>query len=159
MYHEHFDHCDSVPKTGGFLRRSSFASKVFMLDSYLKADLETSKGIGYIQMLSRPHARRYLSILSVASATLLTIAIEPLFAARRATLPCLAGAVSSKEKKHPFWKKKSDKNLSLNDTLLRAPFSGWITARNVDRGSIVGNTVVGFSMIDTQMVKAAFAKI
>jgi len=51
----------------------------------------------------------------------------------------------------------TDANLSLRDTSLRAPFTGWITARNVDRGSIVGGSVVGFSMIDTHAVKAVFA--
>lgn len=47
--------------------------------------------------------------------------------------------------------------LSLSDTTLRAPFSGWITARNVQTGSLVGNTTVGFSMMDTHLVKAVFA--
>jgi RND family efflux transporter MFP subunit len=47
--------------------------------------------------------------------------------------------------------------LSLGDTSLRAPFDGWISARNVDRGTLVGNTTVGFSMIDTHLVKAEFA--
>src|SRR5215813_814936 len=51
----------------------------------------------------------------------------------------------------------TDANLSLSDTSLRAPFTGWITARNVDRASIVGGAVVGFSMIDTHAVKAVFA--
>jgi RND family efflux transporter MFP subunit len=47
--------------------------------------------------------------------------------------------------------------LSLSDTALRAPFSGWITARNVQAGSLVGNTTVGFSMMDSHLVKAVFA--
>jgi RND family efflux transporter MFP subunit len=47
--------------------------------------------------------------------------------------------------------------LSLSDTALHAPFSGWITARNVQTGSLVGNTTVGFSMMDTHLVKAVFA--
>jgi RND family efflux transporter MFP subunit len=51
----------------------------------------------------------------------------------------------------------TDANLSLRDTSLRAPFTGWITARNVDRGSLVGGAAVGFSMIDTRAVKAVFA--
>src|SRR5215469_17748634 len=51
----------------------------------------------------------------------------------------------------------TDANLSLSDTSLRAPFTGWITARNVDRGSIAGGAVIGFSMIDTHAVKAVFA--
>jgi RND family efflux transporter MFP subunit len=47
--------------------------------------------------------------------------------------------------------------LSLSDTAVRAPFTGWITARNVEAGSMVGNSTVGFSMMDTHLVKAAFA--
>lgn len=47
--------------------------------------------------------------------------------------------------------------LTLSDTTVRAPFSGWITARNVDRGSIVNAATTGFSMIDTHLVKAVFA--
>jgi multidrug efflux system membrane fusion protein len=47
--------------------------------------------------------------------------------------------------------------LTLSDTAVRAPFTGWITARNVEAGSLVGNSTVGFSMMDTHLVKAAFA--
>jgi RND family efflux transporter MFP subunit len=47
--------------------------------------------------------------------------------------------------------------LSLSDTALNAPFVGWITARNVDRGSLVDAKTVGFSIEDTHLVKAAFA--
>lgn len=47
--------------------------------------------------------------------------------------------------------------LSLGDTTLRCPFSGWISARNVDRGSLVGGATVGFSIVDTHLVKAVFA--
>jgi RND family efflux transporter MFP subunit len=47
--------------------------------------------------------------------------------------------------------------LSLSDTALHAPFSGWITARNVQAGSLVANSTVGFSMMDTHLVKAVFA--
>ena len=48
-------------------------------------------------------------------------------------------------------------HLSLSDTTLRAPFAGWITARNVDRGSLVGGAAIGFSIVDTHLVKAVFA--
>jgi multidrug efflux system membrane fusion protein len=51
----------------------------------------------------------------------------------------------------------SEARLSLSDTSLRAPFGGWISARNVDRGTLVGNATVGFSMLDTHLVKAQFA--
>jgi RND family efflux transporter MFP subunit len=46
--------------------------------------------------------------------------------------------------------------LSLRDTTLNAPFSGWITARNVDRGSVVNGSTIGFTIVDTHLVKAAF---
>lgn len=48
-------------------------------------------------------------------------------------------------------------SLTLADTTIRAPFSGWITARNVEKGSLVGNATPGFSMVDTHIVKAVFA--
>jgi RND family efflux transporter MFP subunit len=47
--------------------------------------------------------------------------------------------------------------LSLSDTIVRAPFTGWVTARNVEAGSLVGNTTPGFSLMDTHLVKAVFA--
>jgi multidrug efflux system membrane fusion protein len=47
--------------------------------------------------------------------------------------------------------------LSLRDTTLNAPFAGWITARNVDRGSLVNGSTIGFTIEDTHVVKAAFA--
>ena len=51
----------------------------------------------------------------------------------------------------------SEAKLSLNDTALRAPFTGFVTARNIVKGSLVGNSTAGFSMIDTHVVKAVFA--
>jgi RND family efflux transporter MFP subunit len=51
----------------------------------------------------------------------------------------------------------SQSTLTLNDTSVRAPFAGWITARNVERGSLVGNATPGFSLVDTRVVKAIFA--
>ena len=49
-----------------------------------------------------------------------------------------------------------ENKLSLSDTILVAPFSGWITARNVNRGSLVGSSTIGFSLEDTHLVKAVF---
>ena len=48
-------------------------------------------------------------------------------------------------------------NLALKDTVLRAPFAGFVIARNISRGSLVGNSTLGFSLIDTHVVKAEFA--
>ena len=51
----------------------------------------------------------------------------------------------------------SQAKLSLSDTALPAPFTGFVTARNIVKGSLVGNSTVGFSLIDTHVVKAEFA--
>ena len=51
----------------------------------------------------------------------------------------------------------NEAKLSLSDTSVRAPFGGWISARNIDRGTLVSNATVGFSMMDTHLVKAEFA--
>jgi len=51
----------------------------------------------------------------------------------------------------------SQAKLSLDDTVLRAPFTGFVLARNISKGSLVGNSTVGFSMLDTHVVKADFA--
>jgi len=47
--------------------------------------------------------------------------------------------------------------LSFADPSVRAPFDGWISARNVDRGALVGNATTAFSMVDIHLVKAVFA--
>lgn len=51
----------------------------------------------------------------------------------------------------------SEAQLSLSDTSVKAPFAGWISARRVDVGSLVGNATPGFSLMDTHLVKAVFA--
>ncbi len=47
--------------------------------------------------------------------------------------------------------------VALADTVLRTPFTGYVVACNVSKGSLVGNATVGFSLIDTHVVKADFA--
>jgi multidrug efflux system membrane fusion protein len=51
----------------------------------------------------------------------------------------------------------SQAETSLEDTVLRAPITGYIIARKVSKGSLVGNSTLGFSIIDTHVVKAEFA--
>jgi RND family efflux transporter MFP subunit len=47
--------------------------------------------------------------------------------------------------------------LALSDTTVRAPFTGWLTARNVSKGTLASGATVGFTMMDTSAVKAMFA--
>ena len=47
--------------------------------------------------------------------------------------------------------------LGLADTVVRAPFTGWVTARSVEIGSLASSGALAFSMVDSHLVKAAFA--
>jgi RND family efflux transporter MFP subunit len=47
-------------------------------------------------------------------------------------------------------------NVALAYCSLQAPFNGWIVSRNVDLGTLVGPTTNGFTLADTQSVKAVF---
>ena len=46
--------------------------------------------------------------------------------------------------------------LVLHDTAIYAPFTGWITSRDVEPGALVAGGSRGFGMVDTHLVKAAF---
>ncbi|MBX7187754.1 MAG: efflux RND transporter periplasmic adaptor subunit [Vicinamibacteria bacterium] len=48
-------------------------------------------------------------------------------------------------------------SLALRDATLRAPLSGWITARNIQRGGMTSGSSPAFSMMDSHLVKAVFA--
>jgi len=50
----------------------------------------------------------------------------------------------------------SESNVALAYCELRAPFSGWVLKRSVDLGSLVGPATNGFTLADTQSVKAVF---
>jgi multidrug efflux system membrane fusion protein len=50
----------------------------------------------------------------------------------------------------------SEANVALAYCELRAPFSGWVVKRSVDLGTLVGPATNGFTLADTQSVKAVF---
>jgi RND family efflux transporter MFP subunit len=50
----------------------------------------------------------------------------------------------------------SEANVALGYCSLQAPFSGWVVKRNIDLGSLVGPATNGFTLADTQTVKAVF---
>jgi RND family efflux transporter MFP subunit len=50
----------------------------------------------------------------------------------------------------------SEANVALSYCSLQAPFDGWIVSRNVDLGTLVGPATNGFTLADTQSVKAVF---
>jgi RND family efflux transporter MFP subunit len=50
----------------------------------------------------------------------------------------------------------SEANVALAYCQLRAPFSGWVVSRNIDLGTLVGPATNGFTLADTESVKAVF---
>ena len=50
----------------------------------------------------------------------------------------------------------SEANVALGYCELRAPFSGWVVKRNIELGTLVGPATNGFTLADTQSVKAVF---
>jgi multidrug efflux system membrane fusion protein len=50
----------------------------------------------------------------------------------------------------------SQAETALNDCSLRAPLDAWVIKRNVEVGSLVGQSALGFSLADTRLVKAVF---
>ena len=50
----------------------------------------------------------------------------------------------------------SETNVALAYCELRAPFSGWVVKRSIDVGSLVGPATNGFTLADTESVKAVF---
>jgi multidrug efflux system membrane fusion protein len=53
----------------------------------------------------------------------------------------------------------SEANVALGYCSLQAPFSGWVVKRNIDLGSLVGPATNGFTLADTQSVKAVFGRV
>lgn len=47
-------------------------------------------------------------------------------------------------------------DVALGDTEVKTPVSGWIQTQNVAVGNLVGASTVGFSIVDTHLVKAVF---
>ena len=77
-------------------------------------------------------------------------ATKPEYDSANAQLQSAAAATSSAKAQI------DDARIALGYCELRAPFDGWIVDRNVDVGSLVGPATKGFSIANTNSVKAVF---
>lgn len=77
-------------------------------------------------------------------------ATKPDYDSSNAQLQSAGAAVSSAKAQI------DDARIALGYCELRAPFDGWIVQRSVDVGSLVGPATKGFSIADTNSVKAVF---
>jgi RND family efflux transporter MFP subunit len=50
----------------------------------------------------------------------------------------------------------SQAETALNDCSIRAPLDAWVIKRNVEVGSLVGQSAAGFTLAETRLVKAVF---
>ncbi len=86
--------------------------------------------------------------------------VSALYAAQSATKPdydsAQAQLASTKASVSGAEAQVSEANVALGYTSLQAPFNGWIVSRNVDVGTLVGPATNGFTLADTQSVKAVF---
>jgi multidrug efflux system membrane fusion protein len=77
-------------------------------------------------------------------------ATKPDYDSARAQLASTTASVSGAQAE------LSQANVALAYCSLQAPFNGWIVSRNVDLGTLVGPATNGFTLADTQSVKAVF---
>src|SRR5271168_1332015 len=77
-------------------------------------------------------------------------ATKPDYDSAQAQLASTAASVSGAQAQ------VSEANVALAYCELRAPFSGWVVKRSVDLGALVGPATNGFTLADTQSVKAVF---
>lgn len=87
---------------------------------------------------------RISSLYSTQSAT------EPDFDSAQAQLDSTAASVSGAKAQI------NEAQVALDDCSLKAPFNGQVMKRTVDVGSFVGPATNGFTIADTQLVKAVF---
>jgi RND family efflux transporter MFP subunit len=77
-------------------------------------------------------------------------ATKPDYDAAQAQLASTAASVSGAQAQ------VSEANVALGYCGLQAPFDGWVVNRNVDVGTLVGPATNGFTLANTQSVKAVF---
>jgi RND family efflux transporter MFP subunit len=77
-------------------------------------------------------------------------ATKPDYDSAQAQLASTAASVSGAQAQ------VSEANVALAYCELRAPFSGWVVKRSIDLGTLVGPATNGFTLADTQSVKAVF---
>ena len=96
------------------------------------------------------HEKARLSWERVSALYATQSATAPDYDSAKAQLDSTAASVSAAEAQ------VSEANVALDNCSLKAPFSGWLVARNVDLGSLVGPATKGFTLADTSSVKAVF---
>lgn len=117
---------------------SQAQAQIAQLDAQLKqaqSDAERASRLFASQSITKPDYEQAQSRLDAATAQ------------AEAARAALANAKAAQD----------EAALALSDATIRAPFAGWVAARNVEPGGLVGNATLAFTLIDTHAVKAAFA--
>lgn len=96
------------------------------------------------------HEKARLSFERVSALYATQSATAPDYDSAKAQLDSTAASVSGGEAQ------VGEATVALDNCLLKAPFSGWLVARNVELGSLVGPATKGFTLADSSSVKAVF---
>ncbi|QNI35155.1 efflux RND transporter periplasmic adaptor subunit [Alloacidobacterium dinghuense] len=96
------------------------------------------------------HEKARLSFERVSALYATQSATAPDYDSAKAQLDSTAASVSGGEAQ------VSEATVALDNCFLKAPFSGWLVARNVELGSLVGPATKGFTLADSSSVKAVF---
>jgi RND family efflux transporter MFP subunit len=113
----------------------------------------------------RENVQRFTGILSQATAAAQNAKQDfdrasALFAAQAFTQPAFDAAKTQLDSSNAFVlvaeAQLKEAQLALSDCTLLAPMDGWITSRGVEVGDLVASGTVGFTVVDTNRVKAVF---
>ena len=94
--------------------------------------------------LARQNYDRATNLYSTQSLT------KPDYDSARASLDSAAAALNNVKAQ------VTQAEIALGDAEVKAPVSGWIQSQSVAVGDLVGPSTVGFSIVDTHLVKAVF---
>jgi RND family efflux transporter MFP subunit len=122
--------------------------------------LATVKQQDYLDKVQQAKAQLARSQAEYEKAKLSFDRVSALYAAESATKPdydsAQAQLASTAASVSGAQAQVSEANVALGYCSLQAPFDGWIVNRNVDLGTLVGPATNGFTLSDTQSVKAVF---
>src|ERR1700679_338015 len=122
--------------------------------------LATVKQQDYLDKVQQAKAQLARSQAEYEKAKLSFDRVSALFAAESATKPdydsAQAQLASTTASVSGAQAQVSEANVALGYCSLQAPFDGWIVNRNVDLGTLVGPATNGFTLSNTQSVKAVF---
>jgi RND family efflux transporter MFP subunit len=149
------DHIRQVKSPGGGMRnidQGDWVQKGTVLAMVRQQDYldKVQQANAQLARSQAEYEKAKLSFDRVAALYAEQSATKPDYDAAQAQLASTAASVSGAQAQ------VSEANVALGYCGLQAPFDGWVVNRNVDVGTLVGPATNGFTLANTQSVKAVF---